>query len=63
MNPLEKIHTIATREIIPARVVTLDAILAEIAVMNESPCKTTMIAMMRRYWTIRFWTRLATILF
>jgi len=63
MNPLEKIQTIATSEIIPARVVTLEAILAEIAVMNDSPCKTTMIAMMRRYWTILFWVRFATMFY
>lgn len=37
MNPLEKIHTIATRLIIPARVVTLDAIDAEIAVIKLKP--------------------------
>jgi len=49
MNPLVKIQTIATREIIPAKVVTLEAIDALIAVMKDRPCRTTMIDMMSKY--------------
>ena len=49
MNPLVKIHNTATSVIKLARVVTLEAILAEMVPMKDRPCNTTTIAMIRMY--------------